>query len=413
MAIRVLLLTQWFDPEPGFKGLVFARELRRLGLDVEVLTGFPNYPGGRIYPGYRLRLRQRETMDGVPVTRVPLFPSHDNSALRRITNYVSFAAAAVIQGLFFTRRPDVIYAYHPPLTVGIAAVVVGKLRRVPLLYDIQDIWPDTLRATGMIKSRRLLRFIEHVCNWVYRRVNFITVLSPGFERLLVSRGVPSAKLDVIPNWCDEAALAHVPQGIPAAFAGRDRFNILFAGNMGRAQSLGAVLSAAALLQSSAPAIRFLLLGGGVEVETLRRDCNERGLVNVEFLPAVPMSQVAAYLNAADALLVHLRDDALFRITIPSKTQAYMAVGKPLLMAVEGDAAELVRESGCGLTARPEDPASIAEAALALYRMGDRERSEMGLAGKLFYAQRLSLTTGAKRFADHFARLAEHRGTGRF
>ena len=154
MATRILLLTQWFDPEPTFKGMVFARELLRQGLEVEVLTGFPNFPGGKVYPGYRIRLLQREVIDGVQVTRVPLYPSHDHSVTRRVLTYASFAASSLVYGLFMARRADVIYAYHPPLTVGITASLIRLFHRIPLVYDIQDMWPDTLCATGMFTNAR-------------------------------------------------------------------------------------------------------------------------------------------------------------------------------------------------------------------------------------------------------------------
>ncbi|MNE41437.1 putative glycosyl transferase [compost metagenome] len=159
MATRVLLLTQWFDPEPTFKGLVFARELVAQGFEVEVVTGFPNYPGGKLYPGYRIKLIQREVIDGVTVTRLPLYPSHGQSGIGRVLNYISFAASSLLYGLFGAKKPDVIYAYHPPLTVGIAAAFIRLLRRVPVVYDIQDMWPDTLRATGMFSNEKALRIV--------------------------------------------------------------------------------------------------------------------------------------------------------------------------------------------------------------------------------------------------------------
>ncbi len=207
MAIRVLLLTQWFDPEPTFKGLAFARELRRQGFDVEVLTGFPNYPTGRLYPGYRLRLLQRDVIDGISVTRVPLYPSHGHTILGRVANYGTFAVSSLLFGFGMARRADIIYAYHPPLTVGVTAAILRVLTRTPVVYDIQDMWPDTLRATGMINSDRALRLVSAVCSWVYRRVDRIVVLSPGFKRLLVRRGVPEARVEVIYNWADETSVA--------------------------------------------------------------------------------------------------------------------------------------------------------------------------------------------------------------
>ncbi len=405
MATRVLLLTQWFDPEPTFKGLVFARELVRQGFEVEVLTGFPNYPGGKIYQGYKLKLLQREEIDGVRVTRVPLYPSHDQGAVGRVLNYVSFAAASLIYGLFGARRPDVIYAYHPPLTVGISAALIRLFRRVPVVYDIQDMWPDTLRATGMFSNPNALKVVSKVCDWVYRQVDQLVVLSPGFKRLLIERGVPKDKIEVIYNWCAEDALG-APRGVvPTSFPDRQQFRILFAGNMGKAQALDAVLQSAQLLQQQAANITFVFLGGGVEVQRLQQQAAERQLTNVTFLPPVPMAEVGNYLNAADALLVHLRKDPLFSITIPSKTQAYMAVGKPILMAVDGDAADLVCDSGCGRVAESENPQAIANAALALHDASQEERQAMAENARQFYQKRLSLRVGAARFGELFVQMA--------
>lgn len=403
--VRVLLLTQWFDPEPTFKGLVFARELVRQGFEVEVVTGFPNYPGGRVYPGYRIKWLQREMAEGVQITRVPLYPNHDQSAIKRVLNYASFAASSLIYGLFMAKRADVIYAYHPPLTVGITASLLKLLRRIPVVYDIQDMWPDTLRATGMLSNTKALGLVAAVCRWVYRRVDRIVVLSPGFKGLLVERGVPAVKIDVIYNWADEAALAAPSGQLPAAFPAPDRFRILFAGNMGKAQALVAVLDAAALLQTRGSRVCFVLLGGGVERDSLQQQAAQRGLANVVFLSAVPMAEVGTYLQATDALLVHLRKDPLFEITIPSKTQAYMVAGKPLLMAVNGDAADLVRQSGGGVVAESENAAGLAQAADALAHTAPQALATMGVQGKQFYAKHLALAVGVGRFGELFRHLA--------
>lgn len=406
MATRILLLTQWFDPEPTFKGLVFARELVAQGFEVEVITGFPNYPGGKVYPGYRVKLIQREIIDGVRVTRVPLYPSHGQGGLGRVLNYLSFAASSLLYGLLVARRPDVIYAYHPPLTVGMSAALIRLFRRVPVVYDIQDMWPDTLRATGMFSNERALRVVGRVCDWVYRCSDQIVVLSPGFKRLLIERGVPAAKIDVIYNWCAEELVCAKGVEAPVGFPAPSHFRVLFAGNMGKAQALDAVIEAAAMLKERAPGISLVFLGGGVDVERLKALSSERRLDNVTFLPGVPMSQVSAYLANADALLVHLKKDPLFAITIPSKTQAYMAVGKPLLMAVEGDAADLVRAADCGLVVEPENARSLAEACMKLAALDLHARTQMGERAARFYQRELSLKVGAQRFGEHFRRLHE-------
>lgn len=408
MATRILLLTQWFDPEPTFKGLVFARELVRQGFEVEVVTGFPNYPGGKVYPGYRIKLLQREVIDGVQITRVPLFPNHDQSAIKRVLNYASFAASSLLYGLFMAKRADVIYAYHPPLTVGITASLIRLFRRIPVVYDIQDMWPDTLRATGMINNPRALNAVETVCQWVYRRVDHLVVLSPGFKRLLTQRGVPEPKVEVIYNWADEAALA-APQGhLPVSFPGPEHFRIVFAGNMGKAQALDAMLDAAALLQKRCSRVCFVMLGGGVEVGRLKQRAAQQQLRNVVFLPPVPMAEVGTLLSAADALLVHLRKDPLFEITIPSKTQAYMAVGKPLLMAVNGDAADLVLQSGGGVVAESESVEGLVAAAESLSELAPDQLHAMGQKAQRYYRESLALKVGVARFGAIFTRLASAR-----
>ena len=405
MPIRILLLTQWFDPEPAFKGMIFARELVRQGFEVEVLTGFPNYPGGKVYPGYKIKLLQRELIDGVQVTRVPLYPNHSHSAVKRVLNYASFAASSMIYGLFMDKRPDVIYAYHPPLTVGITASFIRLFRRIPVVYDIQDMWPDTLRATGMIGNPRALNIVEAVCQWVYRRVDQIVVLSPGFKRLLTQRGVPAAKVDVIYNWADEAALASTTGQLPATFPRSEKFRIVFAGNMGKAQALDTVLDAAALLEAHGSRVCFVMLGGGVEVSRLKLRAVELRLNSVVFLPPVPMAEVGTLLHAADALLVHLRKDPLFEITIPSKTQAYMTVGKPLLMAVNGDAADLLLQSGGGVVAESEDARALAMSAEMLAALAPEQLHAMGQRAKNYYQEHLALQVGVAKFGTVFNRLA--------
>ncbi|AUX69625.1 glycosyltransferase WbuB [Porphyrobacter sp. HT-58-2] len=399
-APRLILLTQWFDPEPTFKGLVFARALLARGYDVEVVTGFPNYPGGKVFPGYKIRPMQRTTVGGIAVTRLALYPSHDAGAVGRVLNYVTFFLTAWLYLTFVARRADIVYVYHPPLTVGLAAVGAKFFRRTPTVIDIQDMWPDTLAATGMIANARALRVIGALCRWLYRRVNHIVVLSPGFRRLLIERGVPKAKISVIPNWADEAAIGSAAASGPVPDL-PGRFRLLFAGNMGRAQKLDTVLDAATLLRNVRPDIAVILLGGGLEVPRLQARTSAEGLSNVHFLPAVPMAEVGAYLAAADALLVHLRDDPLFAITIPSKMQAYLAAGRPMIMGVAGDAAEITTAAAAGLVVPSEAAEALASAIETLADMPAERRAAMGEAGRRYYDTHLSLDHGVAAFDNVF------------
>jgi lipopolysaccharide/colanic/teichoic acid biosynthesis glycosyltransferase len=397
--MRILMLTQWFEPEPSFKGLQFARKLAERGHDVQVLTGFPNYPGGKLYPGYSIHVWQKEMVGGgIDVARVPLYPSHDRSGFRRALNYLSFAVSAAILGPVLRRRPDVIYAYHPPGTVGLPALLLSWWFSVPLVYDVQDLWPDTIAATGMLANRVALAVMDRVCRFVYRHADRVVVLSPGFRRALIERGVLPSSIDVIYNWAPDQ-IAGAPDGGDRRRGGE--FRVVFAGVMGMAQALGTVLDAARECAALAPKARFVLVGGGVDRERLERRAAEMQLTNVEFVPLQPLSAMPAILKHADALLVHLKNDPLFSITIPCKTQAYLAAGRPIIMAVSGDAAELVMRAGAGVPAKPEDPHSIAQAVRRLADLPVAERERMGAAGMAFYARELSIDHAVDRFEEVF------------
>jgi len=407
--MKILILTQWFDPEPTFKGLLFARELAARGHEVEVLTGFPNYPGGVVYPGYRIRPWVREKIDGINVLRVALYPSHNNSGFHRSLNYLSFALSAAVLGATLIRKPDVIYVYHPPITVGFAATVIGFLRRTPFVYDIQDLWPDTIAATGMISNTATLTLLGKWCKFVYRRARHIVVLSPGFKEQLIQRGVPSDKIDVIYNWCDESVFTFEDEP-GTRLGGADRFCILFAGTMGLAQGLDSVLHAAQICRTTVPTAEFIFIGGGVERSRLESMAQEMQLDNVRFFTRQPMHAMGHVLAGADALMVHLKNDPLFRITIPSKLQAYLAAAKPILMGVSGDAAELIKQSRSGVVCEPDNPQSIAEAVKALVNADRGRLAEMGHAGRDFYNREMSVSVGVDKFERIFKMIATGEGT---
>lgn len=405
--LKIMILTQWFDPEPTFKGLTFAKALKERGHDISVVTGFPNYPGGKLYEGYSLGFKQLEILDGIEVKRLYLYPSHSNSALGRIFNYVSFFFSVLFYLLFLSPRVDVIYVYHPPITVGLAATIARFFKRTPVLLDIQDIWPDTLAATGMIKNRHVLSLIGRACSAVYSNVDHIVVLSKGFRKLLNERGVVNEKLTVIPNWADIRSVS-ADTRLPEEFSNYVGFKLLFAGNMGMAQNLDTIVDAAIALSRFDAEIKVFLLGDGVAAGKLKSRVSQLELQNVVFLPRVPMTEVGFYLDAADCLLVHLKSDPLFEITIPSKTQAYLAAGKPIIMAVNGDAADMVHESGAGICVQPEDPNALADAILKMAKLSKVQLTKMGKAGKVYYKSRLNLDVGTTAFERLFYTLAHQR-----
>ncbi len=380
--MRVLILTQYYPPEPIPKPHELARGLTERGHKVTVITGFPNYPAGKLYPNTHLRLWKWESVDGIRVLRLPLYSDHSPSAVRRVLNYGTFAVSAVLLGSVLSGPVDAIFAEHPPLTTGLAAWILGRVRRARFLFAVNDLWPESVEATGMVQNRHFLRWMGRLERFVYRRAAAIAVISNGIKQNLIGKGVPPQKVHVVPHWADESLYRPVPPDPELAqdlgMAGR--FNVVFAGQLGLAQGLDVVLDAADEL-ADIPDVQFIMVGDGTDAERLRRVAGERGLNNVRFLGHQPAAQMPHIFAISDVLLVHLRDDPLFRITIPSKTIAYMACGRPVLMAVEGDAADVIRTAGAGVTCRSGDAKDLIETVRQLRSMDRAELEKMGRAGR--------------------------------
>jgi len=398
--MRILYLTQWFDPEPGvIKGPAFVRALAAAGHDVTVVTGLPNYPTGRLYPGYRLRLFQEEVIEGVTVKRLPLYPSHDSSSLGRALNFASFFLSAFLYGLFRAGRYDLVYVYHPPITVGLAAALFGAIRRRPFILEIQDLWPDSVGASGMAGTRGMTGILGGLCTFVYRRARRIVAQAEGMRALLIERGVPPAKVSTIRNWADHNAIDPSVPVARAALGFRDRFTFLYAGNLGRAQALETVVRAAKLAANRGAAIDLVLIGDGIDAQSLRRLVAKLDADNVRFLPRVPKEEVTGIMAAADALVIHLADQPLFNFTIPSKTQFYLAMGRPILAGLGGEAGELLKESGAAIVVPPEDAEALADAMIRFSRLAEPERTRMGANGRAYYGERLSFEKGVAATLD--------------
>jgi len=381
--MNVLILSQYYWPEPLPKAQELAEGLRARGHRVSVLTGFPNYPTGRLYDGYAIRPWTRtRTEQGIDVWRVALFPDHSKSAFRRVLNYGSFAVAASLVGSSLMPRPDVIFACHPPLTIGPAADVIARLKRVPFVYAVADLWPAVLVASGLVSSPRIIAALERLEHFVYRRASAIAVVTPPMIDYLVGRGVPRHKLRIVPDWVDERVYHPVPPDptLASALGLAGRFNVVFAGQLGIVQRLGTVIAAAELLKDDGT-IQFVIVGDGVERAGLEKEVSRRALHNVRFLGRLPPSDMPGIYALADVLLVHLGADAILRLSIPGKVYAYLASGKPILAAANGATAELITSCGAGLVCAPERPETLAEAVRAFARLPRETREEMGRQGR--------------------------------
>lgn len=411
--MRVLILSQYYAPEPVPKPSELADALRRRGHDVSVLTGYPNYPSGNLYDGFRLRFMQRTSQDGIPVVRAFEYPYHGTRAIGRMLNYASFMLSAPLASL---RAPkcDVIYVWHPPLTVGVAAAIIARLRGVGFVYDVQDIWPASAVLSGLMKEGPLVRFMAWLELVVYRQADHILVVTEGARENLIAKGVPPGKVSVGNHWVDPGLFA--PPGRDVRNAARaehgwnDRFVVLFAGNIGLVQGLDAVIDAAAAIPFESNAL-IAIVGDGTDRRRLQSVVAARGLNDrVQFLERRPPGAMPALFAGADALLVHLRKSALSRLVIPSKTLAYLAAQRPIIMAMEGAAADVVVAAGAGIVLPSEDPQRLVSAIESVRGMPDAEREAMGARASAYLAAHFATDVVIPEYEAALRRVARARGT---
>lgn len=387
--MRILFVSQLFDPEYSIKGLELMKYWVSLGHEVEVLTTFPNYPTGKVFNGYKLSFCSTEEIDGVKVTRLWSHISHSKSELSRAASYISFTLMALYKAIF-SKKPDLIYTYHPQSTTGGIGILMHKLRGVPFITDVQDLWPDSLFATGMKQKGMLIKLIDKWCKLTYSCASQVVVLSEGFKNVLIERGVAPEKINVVYNWCPEEVkidkVLAENKFLDILYSKDKPAEFVYAGNMGAAQSLKTIIDAVSNFDNDQ--IILKLVGGGVEKDNLKNYISYKKIKNVIIGDYIAPTEIVDALNKADVLVIHLRDEPLFKITIPSKTQFSLAMGKPVLMAVGGEANELVAEGNAGTVAKPGNVESITSAIGEL--LAHRAKwNVLGANARTLYLDRLS------------------------
>ncbi len=406
--LNILILSQYFWPE-SFLINDLALGLQRRGHELTVLTGQPNYPGGSFFAGYP-RTRE-ESYEGIRVARVPMLSRGKSRGLRLVANYASFALSASLLGPWKCRAAyDAMIVFQPsPVTVGLPAVRLRSLRGIPLLFWVQDLWPDSLEATGTVQARWLLRQVDALVRYIYRRCDRVLVQSPGFANYVARQQVPSDRIRLMPNWAEAgyqplelAADAAEQRELPAGF------RITYGGNLGVSQSLDTLLEAAERTRHRSD-VHWVLIGDGREKERLTAAVRAKGLTaNVHLLGRRDSPQMPRYFAASDALLVSLKRDPTFARTIPSKVQAYLACGRPILACLEGDGADVIRAAGAGHVCGVDDGAALASAALRLADTPKPERERMGAAGRNYYEQHFAREVLLQRWDDVLQELTEER-----
>lgn len=409
--MKVLLLSQHFWPE-SFRINDLANDLHAAGINLTVLTGQPNYPLGRIFPGYRaLNITTQQHPAGFLIHRVPLLPRGAGGGFRLAANYVSFLISACVLGplCFQRKRFDVIFIYgSSPILQAIAGIVLKKQLGAALVTWVQDLWPQSLEATGFVRNRPLLRMVAALVRWIYRRSDLLLVQSPAFlEPVRNMAGSTPVIYHPNPGEAGVAVATGSSDGSTAGIRLGQGFTVLFAGNLGTVQALDTILDAAERLRDD-PDISFVLVGSGSREAWLRSEIQRRGLSNVTTPGRFPPEAMPGLFAQASALLVTLNRNPIMSLTIPSKIQTYLAAGRPIIAALDGEGARIVQEAGAGVACPAEDAAALAQAVLTLRATSAQDRERMGAAGRAYHDQHFSPGLLTERLLGYFRDVAARR-----
>lgn len=384
--MRLLILSQYFWPE-NFRINEMLSALVAKGLKIDVLTGKPNYPDGIIFDGYSLWGCAREEYEGATIHRVPLAPRGNGRAIRLALNYISFIFFGLVCGSWLLRgkKFDAIFVYAPsPILQAIPAIFLGWLKGSPVILWVQDLWPASLEATGHVKNKLVLKLVEHIVRFIYRRVDLLLVQSEAFIAP-VSALAGGTPVIYYPNSVDDSFSVPAIDPLPEVEGLDDKFSILFAGNIGTAQAVEVIVEAADLLKENNN-IHFVVIGNGSRRDWMLQQLKERKLTNIYLPGRFPIEMMPGFMQKASVLLVTLADEEIFRYTVPSKVQAYLAAGRPILACLNGEGARLVVAAGAGLAIPAQDGTALATAILQMYGYTQHERDVLGANGSTYFAE---------------------------
>lgn len=387
--MNIAFISQHFHPEQ-FSNNVMAAYLAASGHKVDVLTAVPNYPAGKFFPGYSNRKNRRETWENVSIHRIFTVP-RGSRALRLIVNYLAFAICGMWSALFGRRPvPDVIFVSQlSPVLMCLPGIIMKWRYRTPLVIWVQDIWPESAIYTLGLKNPFVVKPLNWLCGWIYRRADLVLVQSAAFPPMIERFGIPGSKIEVLPNTAPDTfrPVAADPASEIGQMMPETGFNLMFAGNIGESQDFDTYLATAERLAHRAE-LNWIIIGTGRDMARVQAEVCARGLEDrFRFLGRYPEGAMPAFFAHADAMLVSLKDNAIFRLTIPYKIQCYMAAGKPVIASLNGEGARVIAEAGAGLTAPAETPEQLAE---TIEQMMDSDsREAMANAGRQYFEENFS------------------------
>ena len=360
-----------------------AFELTRLGYDVTVLTAIPDYPGGKFFDGYGFFRKRKETVRGVKVIRAFIIPRGQGGTIRLLLNYLSYFLSSLMVSIrlgLFGKFDRVLIHETSPVMIGVPAVMVKKLQKIPLCFWVLDLWPESLQAAGGVNNPWVLGMFRRMTTWIYRHSDKILMSSKGFESSILEKGDFANKLVYFPNWADKALEGHGSYQLPALPNG---FIAMFAGNMGEAQDFDHIMSAAKLLKDERH-IHFVFVGDGRKRPWVEAYRDKYGLQEtVHWVGRHPVEAMPSFFEKADVMLMTLKDVSIFNLTAPAKLQAYMSASKPILAMMNGEGPRIVAEAECGRSVPAADAEALAKALREMSQMNKTELAEMGLRGKAY------------------------------
>jgi len=376
--VHILFLTENFPPERNAAASrVYERACYwvRWGHEVTVITCAPNFPEGQVYPGYTNRWYQTENIDGIEIVRAKTYIARNEGIIMRTLDFVSFMFSAFVAGLFH-KKPDVVIATSPQFFAAVGGWALAAVRRLPFVFELGDIWPASITAVGAMRESALLRMLERLELFLYRRSTAVMALTHAFKTDLVRRGIPPEKIFVVINGVDLSR--YVPREkddeLARAWGLQGKFVVGYIGTHGMAHALENVLDAAERLKSCSD-VRFIFVGTGAAKEKLVRDARKRKLSNVVFIPPQPKESIAGFWSLCDIALVHLKNIPIFETVIPSKIFEAMGMGLPILFAgPRGEASEIIEREKAGLWVPAEDPEKLASVVLQLYDKGSERKT---------------------------------------
>ncbi|EOU1762638.1 TPA: glycosyltransferase family 4 protein [Clostridium perfringens] len=380
--MKILVVTQYFWPEE-FRINDICKGLKEAGHDVEVLTGLPNYPEGKIYKGYSWFKRGVKEYNGIKIMRVPMIPRGKNSSMMLALNYVSFMVNASLKALtLIGKKYDRVFVFQvSPITSAVPAIILSKLKKIPSYIYIQDLWPETFYSIINIKNKKIRSKMKNICNKIYNSFDKLLIASKGYEDILLKEGFKKEKFEYFPQWAED----FYSESLKKVSENRI-FTVTFAGNIGKAQSVNTIIEAANLAKENKN-IKWQIIGDGSEFENIKYLVKKYSLENtVDLLGRKPAKDMPKYFSSSDGLIVTLKNEEILKVTLPAKVQSYMAAGKPIIAAISGEGSRTIKESKSGLVGEAEDYKALYENVIKLYDMNENERIRIGNNGKEFFEE---------------------------